>query len=470
MSTSDHRAARADPVAGRTPRRRSACSRSSPSSPSRRWPSPPSCRPSPATSTASTSSPSPSPHPSRAAWSAWSPPGCGATARGPVVPLLASMALFSLGLLVCGLAPDDGGARWSAGSSRASAAARSSSGSTSWSGLVYPTALRPAIFASFAAAWVLPALFGPGAGRARRRRCGAGAGSSSARSPSWRWSRRPARPRRCAVSSRTPRAPPTPRVAAVVGGARRRSPCSSLELLGSARGLTGRSARSSRSSPSVRAAAAAPDRHAARAARAAVGDRHPRPAQRGLLLRRGLHRLRPAGALGPEPRPRRHRAHLRRRDLGDGQPGAVAARQPGLDTRGDAGRHVPGAGRRHRRSRSSVLLRSRGAGPPALLPAAAYVLAGAGMGFAYPRTSVAMLEASTDRDRGFNSSALSVADSLGAALALSIAGSAFAVADARGRRPVPVGLRLRGRGRCSGRGGRLPHVASRRPCTQGRSA
>jgi hypothetical protein len=64
-----------------------------------------------------------------------------------------------------------------------------------------------------------------------------------------------------------------------------------------------------------------------------------------------------------------------------------------------------------------------------VLPAASYVLAGAGMGFAYPRTGVAMLEVSTDRDRGFNSSALSVADSLGAALALSVAGAAFAAAE-----------------------------------------
>ncbi len=39
-------------------------------------------------------------------------------------------------------------------------------------GLVYPSALQPAIFASFAAAWVLPSLFGPGLAalvRGRRR-------------------------------------------------------------------------------------------------------------------------------------------------------------------------------------------------------------------------------------------------------------------------------------------------------------
>ena len=46
------------------------------------------------------------------------------------------------------------------------------------------------------------------------------------------------------------------------------------------------------------------------------------------------------------------------------------------------------------RARPSVLAADAGARPSALVPAAAYVLAGAGMGFAYPRTGVAMLEAS----------------------------------------------------------------------------
>jgi hypothetical protein len=50
------------------------------------------------------------------------------------------------------------------------------------------------------------------------------------------------------------------------------------------------------------------------------------------------------------------------------------------------------------------------------------------MGFGYPRTGVAMLAASSDADRGFNSSALSIADSLGAALALSASGIVYAVA------------------------------------------
>ena len=72
---------------------------------------------------------------------------------------------------------------------------------------------------------------------------------------------------------------------------------------------------------------------------------------------------------------------------------------------------------------------------PALLAGATYVLAGAGMGFGYPRTSVAMLDVSTDADRGFNSAALSIADSLGAALALSISGVVFAAATRQDANP-----------------------------------
>ena len=57
------------------------------------------------------------------------------------------------------------------------------------------------------------------------------------------------------------------------------------------------------------------------------------------------------------------------------------------------------------------------------------------MGFGFSRTGVAMLAASTDRDRGFNSSALSIADSIGAALALSLCGIGFALAERTGRDP-----------------------------------
>ena len=67
------------------------------------------------------------------------------------------------------------------------------------------------------------------------------------------------------------------------------------------------------------------------------------------------------------------------------------------------------------------------------------VVAGAGMGFGYPRTGVAMLAASSDGDRGFNSSALSIADSLGGAFALSASGIVYATAERAGADPfLPV--------------------------------
>ena len=73
-----------------------------------------------------------------------------------------------------------------------------------------------------------------------------------------------------------------------------------------------------------------------------------------------------------------------------------------------------------------------------VLAGAAFVLAGAGMGFGFSRTGVAMLAASTEDDRGFNSSALTVSDSLGAALALSVSGIAYAAAERAGVDPFPV--------------------------------
>ena len=81
---------------------------------------------------------------------------------------------------------------------------------------------------------------------------------------------------------------------------------------------------------------------------------------------------------------------------------------------------------------------------PAALAVATYVLAGAGMGLAYPRTSVAMLADSGDSDRGFNSSALSIADSLGGALTISASGVAFAVATRAGGDAFVAALSLGG--------------------------
>lgn len=69
----------------------------------------------------------------------------------------------------------------------------------------------------------------------------------------------------------------------------------------------------------------------------------------------------------------------------------------------------------------------------ALLVAAAWVLAGVGMGLMSPRSSALTLAMSTPENQGFNSGAMTVADSFGSALALAVTGSLFtalaAVAD-----------------------------------------
>lgn len=66
-----------------------------------------------------------------------------------------------------------------------------------------------------------------------------------------------------------------------------------------------------------------------------------------------------------------------------------------------------------------------------LTPAVAFVawtLAGAGMGFMYPRFSVAVLELSPKSAQGFNSAALTIGESLGAAIALAITALVASVA------------------------------------------
>ncbi len=58
--------------------------------------------------------------------------------------------------------------------------------------------------------------------------------------------------------------------------------------------------------------------------------------------------------------------------------------------------------------------------------------AGAGMGLMYPRLTVMTLEYSTTADQGFNSSALSIADSIGSAVALAATAIAFAALEPAG--------------------------------------
>ena len=359
--------------------------------------------------------------------------------RGPALPLVVAMVLFSAGLLVCAAAPTmevllagrvvqglGGGAL--------------TVGLYVLVGLVFPPALRPAVFASFAAAWVLPALFGPVLA------------AFVAHALGWRW---------------------------VFGGA--------VLLVGAAALLIAPALRSARrpapeTAPEAeteegegRVARATPRGSLAWAAVAAVavlalellGSDPGTALGAGLalvLVVVSLRRLLPAGTL------------VGRRGL----PAVIATRgllsasffcaeayivyvlqeQWGLSP-GRAGIALTFVGitwalasQAQARLGSRVsdvtamrvgtalvlagvaaLVLSVQLHPPALVTGAAYVLAGAGMGFGYPRTSVAMLAVSTDRDRGFNSSALTIADSLGAALALSVSGVVFAAAERAGEDP-----------------------------------
>jgi MFS family permease len=84
---------------------------------------------------------------------------------------------------------------------------------------------------------------------------------------------------------------------------------------------------------------------------------------------------------------------------------------------------------------------------PALVAAAAYVLAGAGMGFAYPRTGVSMLAESGDSERGFNSAALSIADALGGATTIAASGAVFVAVERTAGDPFVAALAV---GCCAG--------------------
>jgi MFS family permease len=352
---------------------------------------------------------------------------------GPGGPLLSSMALFSLGLLVCGTAP----------TMEVLIAGRVLQGLGGGAltvglyvvvGLVYPSLLQPAIFASFAAAWVLPALFGPGLAALVASAFG------------WRWvftgtialvviallliapALRRMEPHPEGTST------PVSRLGWAVVGA---VAVLTLELLGSASGPAVVGALSSLLLVFVALARMLP-----------AGTLTGRRGLPAVVATRGLLS---AGFFCAE-------AYIvyvlqDRWDLSVGQAGIALTLVGVVWASSSQVQSRLGTRITHERAMQvgtavvlagiaglvlTVALRVAGGDLSALLPVAAYVLAGAGMGFAYPRTGVAMLAESTDRDRGFNSSALSIADSLGAALALAVTGVAFAAAERGGADPFLV--------------------------------
>ncbi|HYH34935.1 MAG TPA: MFS transporter [Nocardioides sp.] len=344
--------------------------------------------------------------------------------RGPGGSLAVSLLLFTVGVLCCGLAP----------SMEVLVAGRVVQGLGTGAlivslyvvvGVVFPPVLQPSVFASFAAAWVLPSLFGPGIA------------AFVAESVGWRWVflgvvalvvlaaalvarvvpglRRPAGDRQRAPRSRLWWAV----VAAVAVLA--------VELLGS------------RSIPLLAALAAA----VAVVALRPLLPRGTLRAGRGLPSVIGTRGLMSAAFFCGQ-------AYIvlvleDRWGYGAGRAGlaltvvgVVWATASQVQAR--VGQRVSSETAMRVGTvtllvaAATMWLTVRLDGSP-LLVGAAFVVAGAGMGFGFTRTSVAMLAASSDSDRGFNSSALTIADSIGAALALSFCGIGFALADRSGGDP-----------------------------------
>jgi MFS family permease len=321
--------------------------------------------------------------------------------RGPVVPLALALVLFASGLVVCGLAP----------SMEVLVAGRILQGLGGGAltvclyvlvGLIFPAALQPAIFTSFAAAWVLPTLFGPALA------------AYVAHVAGWRWVFLGVVVMVAAAAALV--APALRRLDARAAGVAHAAlrlvwavvaawPCWPWRCSGSRAAPSpahGRG-RSRRPGRLARLVPAAPRP----AAWSSGGDR-----TRGLLsgaffCGETYIIFVPQERWGPERRGRRPRADRGRPLVDRGQLVAVAPRPHAVRPRRDGDRQRAGAGGQpgpHDRRRPP---RTRAAGRRDVRPG------GTGMGLAYPRTSVAMLADSGDSDRGFNSSALSIADSLG---------------------------------------------------------
>nr|WP_301539823.1 MFS transporter [Nocardioides sp. zg-DK7169] len=349
--------------------------------------------------------------------------------RGPAGPLGAALLLFSLGLLVCGTAP----------SMEVLVAGRVLQGLGGGAltvclyvlvGLVFPPVLQPAVFASFAAAWVLPSLFGPALAATVADRLG------------WRWVFlgvvalvalaaalvAPALRRVSVTAADTPF--PTARLLWALAAA---TAVLAFELLGSRRGALLALAVLAFviAVVSLRRLLPAGALVAARGLPAVVGTRGMLSAAFFCAEAYIVFVLQERWGQTPT------RAGVALMIVG-----VVWAAASQAQSR--LGRRV--SDRAAMRWGTGLVL----AGTVALalavathlhpaLAVASYVVAGAGMGFGYPRTGVAMLAASSDADRGFNSSALSIADSLGGAFALAASGIVYATAERLGTDPfLPV--------------------------------
>ena len=345
--------------------------------------------------------------------------------RGPVAPLVWSMVLFSVGLFICGTAPTMEvlvGGRLVQGIGGGALTV----GLYVLVGLVFPAVLQPAIFAGFAAAWVLPSLFGPVLAAFVADAVGwrwvflgavfLVAGAALLIAPSLR-------------GRRTDTGVSAPGAVRLVWASTGAVAVLALELLGSARGIAGLGAFGALALAVLALTRLLPP-----------GSLTGRRGLPSVIATRGLmsagffcaeayivYVLQEQWGLTPA-----------RAGIALSVVGVTWALSSQLQARlGPRISHVRAMEIGSLLVLAGVLTLSLTVwlDGPSLLAGATYVLAGAGMGFGYPRTSVAMLDVSTDADRGFNSAALSIADSLGAAIALSISGVVFAAAQRQDANP-----------------------------------
>ena len=345
--------------------------------------------------------------------------------RGPAGSLLVSLVCFTVGVLACGLAP----------SMELLVAGRVVQGLGTGAlivslyvvvGIVYPATLQPAVFASFAAAWVLPSLFGPAIA------------AFVAGTVGWRW---------VFLGIVALVALAAALIAPVIPSLRRTpdepgDPAGSTRLLwavGAAVAVLAVELLGSRSTPVLAVLAGA----------AAVAALRPLLPRRTLTAGRGLPAvIGTRGLMSASFFVGQAYVVLVLQERWDWSPGraGIALTVVGVvwatASQGQARLGQRVSSETAMRIGTSVLLTSSVAlwlvvrlDGPALAAGAAFVAAGAGMGFGFSRTGVAMLAASTDRDRGFNSAALSIADSIGAALSLSLCGLGFALAARQGADP-----------------------------------
>ncbi len=341
--------------------------------------------------------------------------------RSPAAPLLGSLGVFTVGMLACGLAPSMG----------VFVAGRVVQGLGTGAlivslyvvvGLVYPGRLQPSIFAVFSAAWVLPSLFGPPIA------------ALVARTVGWRWiflgvialvvvAALLVGPALRDLRVREDQ-PDTASLARLAWSAVAAVAVLGVELLGS---------------PLLALAAAA----------VAVGAIRQLLPRHTLLAGRGLPAvIGTRGTMSAAFFCGQAYVVLALQDRWDVTPGkaGIALTVVGVIWAG-ASQVQARLGDRLSNTRTMHVSAGMLLGASALLwvtvwqdwgpwvAGFAFAISGAGMGLGFPRTSVATLSASTDADRGFNSSALSIGDAIGAALALSVCGLAYETAVHAGGDP-----------------------------------